>query len=323
VTVAGSSTALTSSPNPSTIGQSVTFTATVTCTGFTPAGSVTFKDGTTTLGSATLSAGQAQLTTTSLAVGSHSITAIYSGDGNCAASTSPPLIQTVNQVGTGTALTSSQNPSMLGQSVTFTATVTCTGFTPTGSVTFLDGATTLGTAPLNGAGVATFATSALTLGSHTMTASYGGDGNCAPTTSAPLTQTVNAAGGSVGLVSSLNPSIFGQPVTFTATVACNGFTPTGSVTFRDGALALATVPLSGGVAGFTTPALGLGVHPMTAAYSGDANCAAGASVVLTQAVNPTGSQPVGGGAICNPVTCPLMLPPGPTGGGAGGFPPAR
>ncbi len=101
-----------------------------------------------------------------------------------------------------TALTSSLNPSTVGQSVTFTATVTGTGGTPTGTVTFKDGTTTLGTGTLAG-GVATFTTTALTQGSHPITAMYNGDPTFAVSTSTVLTQVVNAGGGPPPSVSGL------------------------------------------------------------------------------------------------------------------------
>jgi uncharacterized repeat protein (TIGR01451 family) len=80
---------------------------------------------------------------------------------------------------TTTKLTSSQNPSVHGQTVTFTATVTpvTTSDPATGSVTFKEGTTVLGTDTLDGAGKATFSTSVLTIGSHPITAVYSGDSN--------------------------------------------------------------------------------------------------------------------------------------------------
>ncbi len=90
----GTTTALSSSPNPSSTGQAVRFTATVT--GIAPTGTVTFYDGGTQIGAATLAGGTASITTSSLATGSHSITARYSGDGNNDASTSAAVLQTVN-----------------------------------------------------------------------------------------------------------------------------------------------------------------------------------------------------------------------------------
>ena len=92
---------------------------------------------------------------------------------------------------TTTTLTSSSNPSILGQPVTFTATVGATGGTPTGVVTFSDGSTVLGTVTLSG-GIASITTSSLAAGAHTITASYGGDPTSAPS-SATLTQTVQNA----------------------------------------------------------------------------------------------------------------------------------
>jgi hypothetical protein len=194
-----------------------------------------------------------------------------------------------------TTLTSAPNPSAPGQAVTFTASVGCNGFTPTGSVTFrIDGAA--GTpVPLSGT-VANFTTSSLGPGNHTVTASYSGDGNCAAATSNPLTQVVGTAGGSVSLASSQNPSLQGQPLTFTATVACPGFTPGGTVTFTVDGTAGTPVTLSGGTATFTASSLSAGSHSVMAAYSGDGNCGPATSGVLTQTVNAvTNEQPVGYG----------------------------
>ncbi|WP_342728508.1 Ig-like domain repeat protein [Bradyrhizobium sp. B097] len=281
VNQAASTTTVTSSLNPSAPGQSVTVTATVA--GASPTGTVQFKDGAANLGAAvTLAGGVATFTTSSLATASHSITAVYSGDGNNVASTSAPLTQTVNKAATSTSLVSSLNPSTPGQSVTFTATVT--GTSPTGTVQFKDGAANLGAAVTLAGGVATFTTSSLASGSHTITAVYGGDVNNTTSTSAELTQTVNKAATSTSLVSSLNPSTPGQSVTFTATVT--GASPTGTVQFKDGAANLAgPVTLAGGVATFTTSSLASGNHSITAVYGGDVNNTPSTSAALAQSVN--------------------------------------
>jgi hypothetical protein len=100
--------------------------------------------------------------------------------------------------GTGTTLTSSLNPSEAGKAVTFTATITSGAGTPTGTVTFKDGATILGTATLS-AGVAAFTTSSLTTGNHNITASYGGGPGFAASVSAVLIQTVNIPADSLKL----------------------------------------------------------------------------------------------------------------------------
>jgi hypothetical protein len=191
---------------------------------------------------------------------------------------------------TTTQLVSSLNPSDLGQSVTFTATVTVQGTgTPTGTVTFLDSSTQIGTGTLNGSGVTTYTTSSLTTGQHSLTAVYGGDAKNGESTSAVLTQTVNPDPTTTALTSSANPSFQGSPVTFTATVTTSGpATATGTVTFLDSSTQLGTGTLnSSGVATYTTPyALTTGQHSITASYGGDENNAASASAVLTQTVNP-------------------------------------
>jgi hypothetical protein len=95
----------------------------------------------------------------------------------------------VNQTLPAIAVASSANPVLVQNAVTFTAIVSSAVSTPTGTMTFEDGATVLGSGML-AAGVATFTTSNLTVGTHTITAVYSGDGNFAAATSACLTQTI-------------------------------------------------------------------------------------------------------------------------------------
>ena len=288
-----SATTLTSSLNPSALGQAVTFTATVKpATGSgTPTGTVTFNDGATVLGPGTLSGGTATLTTSGLGAGVHSITAIYGGDANFASSTSPALMQTVSKAASSTSVVSSNSSSNRGVAVTFTATVTSSAASiPTGTVTFQDGVATLGTGTLSG-GTATFTTSGLGTGAHSITAIYGGDANFTGSTSPILTETIGKAVSSIAVGSSNNPSIIGTAVTFTAAVTSpvTG-TLTGTVTFQDGATALGMGTLSGGTATFTTSGLTAGTHSITAVYSGDANFAGGTSPALMQTVNKVGDS---------------------------------
>ena len=191
VNKANTTTAISSSANPAAAGQSVKFTAQVSPS--TATGTVTFYDGASAIGTAVLSGGTASLSTSTLSVGAHSITAAYSGDGNDNSSTSSALTETINSlIGTTTALSSSPNPSVHGQKVTFTAAVNAasgTG-TPTGTVKFLDGSTSLGSATLNSSGVATLTISNLATGSHSITAQYGGSANYNGSASAVLTQIV-------------------------------------------------------------------------------------------------------------------------------------
>ena len=114
---------------------------------------------------------------------------------------------------------------------------------------------------------------------------YGGDSNFAGSTSPALSQVVNKAATTTTLVSSQNPSNFGQAVTFTASVAPQfSGTPTGTVTFYDDTTALKTVKLSGGVAKFTTATLASGTHTITATHNGSTSFS-GSSASLTQTVN--------------------------------------
>jgi hypothetical protein len=117
--------------------------------------------------------------------GSCTITASQAGNANYNAATSVSQTLTINQAGTTTAIASTSNPSVVGELVTFTAAITQTqgGEVPTGTVTFKDGATTIGTGTLNGSAQASFTTSQLALGSHSITAVYGGDTNYSTSTS--------------------------------------------------------------------------------------------------------------------------------------------
>ena len=246
----------------------------------TATGTVTFKDGTTTIGTGTLVSGIATFSTGTLSVAAHSLTAVYAGDTNDAASTSIAVTQTVNQALTTTTLTGSPNPSTFGQSVTLSATVSPS--TATGTVTFKDGATSIGTGTL-ASGIATLSTSTLSVAAHSLTAVYAGDTNDAASTSTAVTQTVTQAITTTTLTSLPNPSTFGQSVTLSATVSPS--TATGTVTFKDGATTIGTGTLISGIATFSTGTLSVAAHSLTAVYSGDANDAAATSVAMTQTVN--------------------------------------
>jgi hypothetical protein len=213
-------TSLVSSLNPSNAGQSVTFTATVTSASGTPTGTVTFNDGATALGTVALSSGQAQISTSTLAAGAHSITATYSGSSTYSGSISATLSQSVTatKTTTTTTLTSSLNPSVSGQSVTFTAAVMPS--TATGTATFYDNGISIGSAPLS-SGTAKLSTSNLTVGAHSITAIYNGDSKDNASTSNTVTQ--NVTGFSISAPSSASVH-HGSKVSITVTVTpLNGF----------------------------------------------------------------------------------------------------
>ncbi len=197
------STATLSAPAGSLAGQPVTVTATVTSakTGDVPTGLVTLFDGTSVVGSGALDAtGKVAVTftPTEAAGGTVALEAVYAGDvintHSAPATVTVPLLSAA--VATTTTLVSSAATANLGASVTFTATVTPASSSygaPEGTVTFLDGTTTLGTGTLS-AGAATYTTSSLSAGAHSITAIYGAAGLFGGSTSAALTETVTAPG---------------------------------------------------------------------------------------------------------------------------------
>ena len=286
-----------------TVPPSVTFSATIGVVApgaGVPTGSVTFKDGSTTLGTGTLnSTGQATFATTTLAVGSHSITAVNGGDSNFSGSTSSALAQTVSKDGSTAAITSSTNPSVLIQLVSFTVTVSAAApgsGTPTGTVQFsIDGTKFGSVVALAGGSATSGSISTLKLGNHTITASYSGDGNFTASAAPSLTQVVNKDNTTTNLVVTVNPSVYGQSISFTASVAAvapGTGAPAGSVTFSEGSTTLGTVALTAGVATYTTTKLATGQHTITAAYGGTATFATSTSPVLAQTVNQDGTSTV-------------------------------
>jgi hypothetical protein len=287
---APTTTSLTLSATSLVFGQALTLKATVNpvppTTG-TPTGSVTFSDGSTVLGTDTLSGGQVLLTTSALSAGSHSVAAAYGGDPNFDKSASAPAQVKVNQATSTILLTPSVNPSKVNQPVTFTATITPRfGGAATGSVSFFDDVTLLGTVPVtsNSAGLTT---ATLSAGLHSsIQGVYSGDSNVLISISSDLSLRVNKFATTTALNSSLNPSTYGQPVTLTATVNSAGpSTPTGTISFKHGATSLATVTLNGGVATLTTANLGAGTLPIAAVYNGDAVSAMSTSSALSQVIN--------------------------------------
>ena len=280
---------MTAAPNPAIAGQSVTFTATVAPapTG-TPLGSVNFFNGATLLGNATVnSSGIATFATASLPIGADSITAVYSGNAGFATSTSTAVSETVTLAATTTTLTAAPNPAIFGQSVTFTATTTPapTG-APLGSVNFFDGATLVGNGTVDSSGIATFITATLPVGANSITAVYSGNAGFATSTSTAVSETVTLAATTATLIAAPNPAIFGQSVTFTATIApAPTGTPLGSVNFFDGATLLGNATVNSlGIATFTTSSLPAGADSITSVYSGNAGFATSTSTAVSEAV---------------------------------------
>lgn len=192
VTKTGSATALTASPNPATVGQTVTLKATVTGSGSTPTGSITFSSGSDVLDSgATLSSGSVSVsgTTNGLVPATYPLTAAYAGNSNYNASTNPSYSLTLNKAPTSTTLAVNPTTVTPPTSVTATATVKRTGTgvegTPTGSVTFYADGIALATIALNSSGVAMLAdgTGGVAPATYSVTATYLGDSSDVTSTS--------------------------------------------------------------------------------------------------------------------------------------------
>jgi hypothetical protein len=292
--------------------------------GGTPNGLVQFTvDGQPLGDPVALSGATATSPSIALLAGLHTVIADYQGNANFSGAQAQ-LTQEVDAARTATTVTSSPNPSVFGQPVTFQASVHVVApgaGTPTGQVQFAVDGTPVGTPVDLVDGAATSAPmAALTVGDHDVTATYLGDLNFARSTAEPLTQTVNRAKTTTHVTSSANPSVWGQPVTLTATVsvvAPGAGNPTGTITFTDGTTVLGSAPVgpdTGEQASVTTEALGVGPHAVTASYDGDQNFIASSdaltqtvqraqtSTVLTSSANPASSgQAVRFTAVITPV----------------------
>lgn len=261
ITVAqgASSTTLAVTPNPVATGGSLTLTATVSA-GVAATGTVTFTEGATVLGSALVAAdGTASVTTSALSAGHHTVVATYSGSAALLGSASAPSdVDVVDPVTIGTPLPDGT------VGVAYSATVPRTGGE---LITF---AVTAGSLPagltLSAAGQLTGTPAAAGAFTFTITAT-----NSVSTASRAFTITIAKAATVTVVTSSANPATYGGPVRFTATVS--GAPTGGTVQFTvDGSPLGAPVPVVNGVATSNpVSTLGLGAHPVTAAYSGNAS----------------------------------------------------
>jgi len=302
----------------STSSQTVKLTATVSSTGGTVSeGTVTFTimNGTTVVGSAVKSgivngsSANANYTLPgNTAIGTYNIVAAYSGGPDFNTSSNNTAILVVKKADQ-TFIVSFPNPSVSGSQVTFAALVVpsslnpanmitfvngkpvlntgnlatiTTGNLPTGSVTFFDGTSSLGIVTLDKFGFATLTISSMAVGNNSITAQYSGDANYFNSTSSAMNQVVKN-NTSTALTSSLQTSLFGQGISFTATVSPS--TATGTVTFKDGSKTLGTASISGGSASLIESNLTVGAHSITAVYSGDTNDAGSVSNTVSQTVS--------------------------------------
>ncbi len=286
VNKAGSITNLTAATN----GTSLTAAVSAAPPGSgSPTGSVQFFNGSTSLGSANVSGGQATIPVSGPLVGTFA--ASYSGDANFTGSNATPL-----RIGPPTtsalSISADVNPSTIGQSVTFTATLTVANGDgpPSGTIQFaMDGTKIPGSPAQVSGGQASFTTSSLAVGSHTISASYSGDFQY-PAVSVNRGQVVNPIGSVLTLTSSPTAPQSGQAVTLTAKIGPQppaGIPgPTGLVTFSEGSTQLgAPAPVVAGGATLTLSTLTTGVHQIVAVYGGDADWSSAHSNTLAVAVN--------------------------------------
>jgi hypothetical protein len=248
-------TQLASSGSPSNPGVPVTFSASVsTRTAPVTTGSVSFlQDGTVVATVSVNSAGTATFTTTSLPVGSTALAAVYNGNGGFLGSTSPTVVQTVVPFSTVTSLVSSGNPSIVGQPVTLTASVSAGAAPATaGTVTFRRGRVFLGTVAVGADGAARLAVSSLPAGTVRIQAVYNGTTNFTSSVSPVLKQKVNPHPTTtiLSLIAEVLPN---NRVRFVleATVTANGdssLVPAGTVVFRRNGVAIGKSRLTSGSA---------------------------------------------------------------------------
>lgn len=269
-------------------GSPVTITATLTSSGATPTGSITFLNGAATLGTAGLANGVASLTVNNLTPGTYSITATYPGDANNAVATSAAISVIVAAQAPTLTLTTPAASITYGGALTLTATMTVNGTLPSGNITFKNQNAVVGSQALDKNGVATLVLTAsgLPVGTDSVTAAFAGNSDYSAVTSAPLAITVAKATPALVLTSSAAALTVGTAETFVLTLPAADSAGTGTVTFYMGTVTLGSSAASNGSAKLTTTALPAGKDSITATYAGDTNFNAATSPAIVVMVAP-------------------------------------
>lgn len=279
-------------PTTSVVGSGVVLAATVT--GANPTGTVDFYSGSDVIGSATIDAsGSGSITYVFTHAGDYSLTADYTGDSNHLTSSSSTItIHVVDKADAKTVTTVGvSNPSIVGQLVVLTATVTGS-YNPTGTVDFYSGSVLLGTGSLAGT-TASLSNTFTLVGKYSITAHYEGDENNNPSSSDPLVEQIlsqevdKATPNSVTTLGVDNPTTVGSGVVLTATVS-GAYLPTGIVDFYSGSVLLGSATLSGSTAVLDHTFTVAGSYSVTAHYEGDDQnnpSTSGIEVVLAEDVN--------------------------------------
>jgi trimeric autotransporter adhesin len=247
VTVTQFPAAVTLNASATSLSHGSTLALSATVNGTAPTGTVTFKDGTVSLGSVSVSGGRATLNVSTLAVGSHSLTAEYSGDTINAAANSAATVVAVGKATPSIVVAASAASVNDGVPVTLTATLSG-GSAPSGTVTFKDGSTVLGSATISGAS-ASYVANGLAVGNHSITATYNGDTSNDGLTSSAITVAVLSISPGITLISPASgPAAGGTRVTV------NGANLAGATSVSFGGVAAQIVSNTGSVLVVTTPA---------------------------------------------------------------------
>jgi hypothetical protein len=197
----------------------------------------------------------------------------------------------VSKADTTTGVSTSKTPTVFGETVTFTATVSVVApgvGTPTGNVQFYADGAPLGSGQTLSGGKATVSTSSLSVATHPITATYTGTTNFNGSTASQISQVVSKADTTTAVTTAPNPSSVGQSVTLTATVSVVSpgvGTPTGNVQFyADGATLGSPQGLSGNAATYSTSSLLAGTRHISATYLSNLNFNSSTSSTVDQIV---------------------------------------
>jgi hypothetical protein len=282
--VVDTSTALTQSAPESVVGQPFTLTATVTASVGTPAGTVSFGDGTATFGTAPLQGGVATLTTPIAHAGVHNIVATYLGEGAFLGSASAAVLHDVHRGSTVTSHTLASGTAVYGSARfdALTSVVAPAVGDPGGTITIQAGGIDVASGPLS-AGKASIVAAAVPAGTRVVTASYGGSTDFEPS-QASMTVTIAKAPVSLNVATSNNPSPAGAPVVLKVTVASTApAVPSGSLVVTENDSVVSQQSIAGSATFLLHP--GSGNHILSFRYSGDDNYLA-SSTTFAETVSP-------------------------------------
>lgn len=290
-------TSVTATPSDAVTGQSVTLRATVGADGTAtiPGGTVQFTINGEPFGGprGVPADGIVEVSTTNLPAGVSTVRAVFQpSDPDDFEASNGETAVTVGKGATSMTLTDTAGTTAYGAVATFRARVTAGApavGVPDGDVQFFaDGSTLGGPVTLDASGEAVLDTTALSVGSSEITATFLGSARWNTSDAGPLTHVVDAAPAQVALSTVKNPTVIGESIAITATVRGTGTSavPTGTVRFSADGVTLGTIALDPtGAAVLSGAGLGVGAHEITSVYSGDSGFAGATATPITQRVD--------------------------------------